>query len=74
MGPETKNDSAGEDQQQFIRLDWIIFRGNAFCIAVNTHYFKQVEIAVQGGIFRHMYAIFRSVSSYNYYIIYSHLE
>jgi hypothetical protein len=46
MVPETKNNSAGEAQQKFTRQDWIVFKNNIYRIPVNTHCFKQVEIAV----------------------------
>jgi hypothetical protein len=46
MVHETKNNCAGEDQQQFSRLDWIVYKNNVYRIPVNTYCFKQVGLVV----------------------------
>jgi hypothetical protein len=36
MGPETKNDGAGDGQQQFSRMDWTVSRQEKWNMVMST--------------------------------------
>jgi hypothetical protein len=42
MGPETKNDCAGEDQQQFTGLDWVKY----LSVCLENRIYQNLELGI----------------------------